>query len=116
MKKSNVKKMIQASAMAAADAWFCSHGPAGHKLPRGYAERERIKGDDPLSFIVSVFDRSLEANDYRFRTHPRFDDYASGVLASPLVPSFVKEDPQLLAKYPPAELPGLGAGLMWKSV
>lgn len=102
--------------MRVASTWFRSHGPIGYELPWGYAERERMKGQGPLGFIVSAFARSLEVNGYNIWAHPAFEEYAKGVLACPLAPSFVKEDPQLLAKYPPANLPGLGSGLMWKPV
>lgn len=116
MKKSEIKRMIGPSYMRVASAWFRSHGPAGYELPWGYAERERIKGRDHLGFIVSAFARSLEVNGYCYQAHPTFDEYAKGVLASPLAPKFVKEDSQILTKYPPTAMPGLGPGLVWKSV
>jgi hypothetical protein len=53
--------------------------------------------------------------DYDTAGHPRFEEYARGVMASPLAPDFVRNDPELLKRYPPTPLAGLGAGLIWRS-
>jgi hypothetical protein len=96
-------------------AWFEAQRPSdAAELPLSYEEREAIKMAG-VNYIVAVFGRSLEAGDYNTEEHPRFDWYARGVMASPLAPEHVRNDPDLLRRYPPAPLPGLGGGLIWRS-
>jgi hypothetical protein len=82
-------------------------------LPLSYEEREALKRGG-LPHVVAWFARSLEVLDYAWWKHPSFDDYACGVLASQYAPRFITTDRQLLRRFPPRPLPGLGPGLIWK--
>ena len=73
-----------------------------------------MKLDGPLAWLVAQFDASLSCNDYDFRKHPVFEDYARGVMASPLAPAFIKKNPELLIRFPPKPLEGLGRGMVWQ--
>jgi hypothetical protein len=52
--------------------------------------------------------------DFETEGHPRFEEYARGVMASPETPDHVRNDPNLLGRFPPTPLPGLGGGLIWR--
>ena len=67
-----------------------------------------------MPYIVSVFARSLACRDYEMEGHPNFDVYARGVMASNMTPEFIRKDAQLLRRYPPVPLNGMGPGLMWR--
>ena len=96
--------------------WFAKQKPDdAPALPLSYAARERLKGAAaPLHYIVSLFGRSLDARGFRTEGHPNFDEYARGVMASKLTPAFIREDAELLRRYPPEPLDELGGGLMWR--
>jgi len=93
--------------------WFAWDNPGISPLPLSYAEREKLKGKSAVDYIVSVYARSLATQKYRTAIHPRFRDYARGVMASPFTPDFIKHDPAILKDYPPRPLGGLGPGLYW---
>jgi hypothetical protein len=99
----------------AAREWFDSVRPAdAPPLPLSYSERESLKVGG-LSSVVAWFARSLENLNYDFNKHPSFDDYARGVLASPIAPDLIKTDQGLISRYPPNKLYGLEPGLYWES-
>jgi hypothetical protein len=95
--------------------WHAKYGPPDRDLqplPLGYNEREDLKrGRAP--HILAWYARSLAGFDYNVVDHPSFKDYAAGVMASEIAPSFITEDPELQHRFPPRPLPGLGSGLMW---
>jgi hypothetical protein len=94
--------------------WFANQKPANApELPLTYDDREELKGGDPLRYIVSLFARSL-APDYEVARHPDFNTYARGVMASPNTPNWIRQDPNMLRRYPPLPLEGLGGGLIWR--
>jgi hypothetical protein len=97
-----------------ARARFAWNNPGMPPLPLSYAEREELKGNGGVDYIVSVFARSLEAQKYDGTAHPCFPIYARGVMASPFSPDFIKQDQELLKCYPPRSLDGLGPGLYWR--
>ena len=95
---------------------FALHGPRdAPALPLGYNERESIKGKSPLATIVSRYARSWQGCRYDLDLHPSFDDYACGVMASEYNgwPG-LGCDPEMLRRFPPRKLAGLGPGLMWE--
>jgi len=96
-----------------ARARFGSDNPGMPRLPLSYEEREDLKRGG-LEHIVAWFARSLEALDYDCGRHPSFDEYACGVMASPLAPDFITHDPELSRRFPPRPLDGLGPGLCWR--
>lgn len=63
------------------------------ELPLSYQERERL-----IPYIVSVYGRSLAVRDFRTKGHPKFDDYARGVMASEMTPWFIRGDAHLLRR------------------
>ena len=94
--------------------WFADTGPPdAPPLPVSYGERESLKKGG-LPHIVAWYARSLDALDYDFDGHPPFEDYARGVMASPLAPDFITQDADLLRRFPPRRLDGLGPGLVWR--
>src|SRR5207244_1486647 len=76
-----------------------------------------LKDRAPLSYIVSCFAYSLRSH-VLFRgdenSHPSFEDFAAGVLASESSPDFVREDEALRKRYPPRRLRDLNAGNCWE--
>jgi hypothetical protein len=83
-------------------------------LPLSPAEREDLKRSGGLSTIVGLYARSLEARKYDTEEHPSFEDFACGVMASSFNGRlWMKEDEELMLRYPPRPLAGLGPGLMW---
>ncbi len=99
--------------------WFAVYGPQdAQPLPLSDAEIEDRKyapgsTQPSLSYIVSCFGYSLRANDWDFNSHPSFDDFARGVMASERSPDFVKNDEALRKRYPPCPLSHLNAGNCW---
>jgi hypothetical protein len=93
--------------------WFAEHAPFdAPPLPLSYQARERMKGGG-LPHILAWFARSLEARDYNWDGHPLFQEYARGVMASPITLDFIKEDKGLRKRFPPCPLPGLDRHLYW---
>jgi hypothetical protein len=107
------QKRVACRALVARE-WFAWDNPGMLPLPLSYEERERIKIRGGVDYIVSVYARSLAVRDYDRSGHPSFERFACGVMASPYTPDFIKEDQELLKRYPPLTLRGLGPGLMWR--
>jgi hypothetical protein len=107
----SLKKKARAALLAR--KWFADNGPPDiQPLPLCYAEREALKGGG-APHILAWYARSLESRKYDVLEHPLFDDYARGVTASEYAPDFIKKE-QLLKRFPPRVLPGLGPGLYWQ--
>lgn len=105
---------LRAQRALEARVWFAEHKPIDlPELPIRKEDRERLKVDG-VRYILSVFARSLACRDYRTDGHPKFDEYARGVMASHMTPKWIREDAQLLRRYPPVPLNGMGPGLMWR--
>ncbi len=110
---------LRAERALLARAWFATMAPPdAPPLPLSYDEREDLKRSwhrvGRLGYIISLFARSLAAREFVVDGHPCFDDYVRGVLASPLMPAFLTDDPDLRRRYPPRPLAGLGSGLVWE--
>jgi hypothetical protein len=100
----------------AAREWFAVHGPADvQPLPLGYSERERCQGRSGAHHILKWFARSLAGLGYDVELHPKYDEFASGVMNSEFSPDFIKNDPELKKRFPPCPLKGLGPGLVWRA-
>lgn len=94
--------------------WFALNGPSdAPPLPLGYDEREDLKVGG-LKHLVAWHASSLACLDYAVGAHPSFDEYARGVMASDETPDFIKKDEELLKRFPPQALRGLGPGLVWE--
>lgn len=98
----------------AARQWFAEHGSADlQPLPLGYDEREALK-DTTATHILALYARSLAEQNYDVLKHPSFHDYACGTMASEFQGlDSMKKNPELLARFPPRPLAGLGPGLYW---
>jgi hypothetical protein len=98
----------------AAREWFAEHGPADlQPLPLGYDEREALK-DKSAAHILALYARSLAELKYDVLKHPSFHDYACGTMASEFQGlDSMKKNPELLKRFPPRHLDGLGPGLSW---
>lgn len=66
------------------------------------------------NFILSCFGNSLRLNDHDLKSHPSFEAFARGIMASEHTPDFVENDEALGKLYPPCPLPGLGPALVWE--
>jgi hypothetical protein len=97
--------------------WFALGGPSdAPPLPLSYNEREDLKcGGSGLARMVAYYARSLEGQDYDLEVHPSFHDYACAVMASDETLEFIRDDPDLLRRFPPRLLPGLVSGLHWET-
>lgn len=95
--------------------WFYHHGPRdAPQLPLSDIELADLKFTDPLSHIVSCFGYSLRSHDWNFNSHPSFEDFARGVLASDHAPDFLRADKAICERYPPRRLRYMGRGLCWE--
>jgi hypothetical protein len=93
---------------------FADEGPADAPLlPTTRGECESLKKGG-LSHLVAWFAESLRRTEYDMDTHPSFDDYACGVMASPHAPDFIKQDQELRRRFPPKPLDHLRSGLVWR--
>jgi hypothetical protein len=81
-------------------------------LPTSYEEREHMKVGG-ITHILAWYARSWQGLKYDLHAHPDFNTYVCGVMASEHAPPLIREDQDLLRRFPPRELPGLGAGLCW---
>jgi hypothetical protein len=96
--------------------WFANCGPQDHDLqpfPIGSDEREALKGGG-APHILAWYARSLASLEYDILEHPSFEDYACGTMASDGTPSFIRDDVELLRRFPPRHLPGLERSGNWK--
>jgi hypothetical protein len=111
---SRQKRMACAALLAR--EWFAIYGPHdAPPLPLSDAELEDLKYTDPFSHIVSCFAYSLRAHNWDFNSHPSFENFARGCMASEHAPDLVKKDEALRKRYPPRTQHGLGPGLCWQS-
>jgi hypothetical protein len=87
--------------------WFVRSGPAdAPPLPLSYDEREALKHGG-IDHIVALFARSLAGLGYNWEKHLSFYEYACGAMALRCLPWFVRNDPQLIKRFPPKPLEGL---------
>jgi hypothetical protein len=84
-------------------------------LPLSDSDREDLKGTGrAIDYVTSLFARSWAACNYGDE-HPPFDRYVSGALASNLLPARVANDPDLVVRFGPAPLIGMGGGCIWRA-
>ncbi len=107
------RKLAQRALLAR--EWFYLYGPPdAPPLPLSGIEQEALRYHDPFGHLAAEYARSLEANDWDFRNHPGFDDFARGALASEHSPDFTRKNSALCKRYPPRRLRGLGPGQIWR--
>jgi hypothetical protein len=88
--------------------------PIGKLFEKNTVGRRGNVAPPNVHYWVALFARSLATLDYDFKSHPSFDEYARGVMASPNAPEFIKKDPDLRRRFSPGPLRGLGSGLIWR--
>jgi hypothetical protein len=111
--KDRVKLQKQAACRAlVARAWAAWRNPEMPPLPLTDLECASLKMQGGINYLWSEFATSLLLLNYDSR-HPSFELYARGVMASPLAPDFIRNDPQLQKRFPPRPLPVIGPGLVW---
>ena len=104
--------------------WFVYTGPAdAQPLPISSSERSDIHLRDDYArflfhYILELYSRSLEAQQFDFIQHPSFAAFASGVLWDAEhdgghLPNCPDELPQLRKRFPPRRLPGLLPSFDW---
>ena len=98
----------------AARKWFADNGPPDlQPLPLGYNEREALKHGG-IDHVLAWYARSLDCRHYDVATHPSFDEYACGVMASEFCPYFIKDDETLQKRFPPRRLQWLNNAMVWE--
>jgi len=99
-----------------ARAWFSRHGPAwAQPLPLNDLERIRFFLSDCLPLhLVGFYSYSLQGRDHDFRDHPLLYEHSRGVMACPYTQDYLRGDLDLLAEFPPKELPGLDERWRWR--
>jgi hypothetical protein len=112
--KDRLKPQKEAACRAlVARAWAEWHNPEMPPLPLSDMECASLKPKGGIEYLWSEFATSLWLRKYDTFEHPPFELYARGVMASPLAPDFIRNDPQLQKRFPPRPLPGIGPGLVW---
>jgi hypothetical protein len=108
-----LKNLVRAALRAR--AWFDKHGPAWAKpLPLSNDERESLfRSKCPYMYIAARYSWSLQGRDFDYLDHPQLFDYARGLMASEYTASYLRDDPQLQAEFPPKLLPGLTSSYRW---
>src|SRR5262249_20675002 len=99
-----------------ARAWFSRHGPAwAQPLPLSDLERIRCFVSDILPLhLLGFYSYSLQGRDFDFRDHPLLYEHSRGVMHSPHTGTYLRGDLDLLAEFPPKELPGLDERCRWR--
>lgn len=83
-------------------------------MPLDERESGAWRWESARHYLVEAFTRSLRCRDFRLEGHPNFETFARGVMASQGLPVEFRNDPDLLRRYPPKQLKGLGPGLVFK--
>ncbi len=107
------EQMDAASAALWARRVFERERPAfAPELPVNYEERENLKGTGrAIDYLTALYACSLEKSGYS--KHPSLPEYIAGALASDMLPDWVAADQELVRRYPPTPLAGLGGGCIW---
>jgi hypothetical protein len=93
--------------------WHASGSPTAPPLVVNEWAIEEARHGGGLSHLLGYFARSLKSNNWFIAGHPPFEIYARGVLASPECPSILKEDRELVERFPPQPIHGLEPGLLY---
>jgi hypothetical protein len=95
-----------------ARALFAQAAPGWAPLPVGDEITPLLHATGGMC-LLGHYACSLMMLNYDYLGHPSFYDYGCGVLAHPRAPNHVRDDPELQAKFPARELPGLCGRLVW---
>jgi hypothetical protein len=99
-----------------ASEWFAVNGPPdAPPLPLNLADRDRYRDARGLKGVVGFYARSLARQDYDFRKHPSFEDFARGLMALAVEKGLwnLEKDETLIRRFPPLPLPGMTPSAYW---
>jgi len=69
----------------------------------------------PLDYATACYATSLERCGYAVYVHPMPQEYVRGLMACSTVPAEVRNDPEMLRRFPPKKLEGLDeTTLCWR--
>jgi len=97
-----------------ARAWHAHNSPTAPPLPISAYEIADAKRGGGVMHLLAYFAQSIGSDARYLSGHPPFETYARGVLASPLCPTFFKQNKDLIERFPPRPIYGLEAGLVWR--
>jgi hypothetical protein len=97
-----------------AQSRFATENPDMPDLPLNVRGVDFNKWESGLHYLIEAYTCSLRCRDFRLEGHPDFDTFARGAMAQPWTPEQFRQDPELLRRFPPMPLPGLGKGLGFK--
>lgn len=96
--------------------WFSVNGPSDAPLlPLSHDEVEDYRKARGLAGIVGFFARSLARQNYDWRKHPSFDDFACGLTEMAVESGLrgLEQDAELIRRFPPRSLTGMTPGAYW---
>jgi hypothetical protein len=94
--------------------WCAKNDPPGlPPRPLDGVGIQDMKRGQGLLHLFAYYAQSIAARGWVVGGHPHFDEYARGMLTSPFAPHFFKENEELLKRFPPRPLAGLGPGCTW---
>jgi hypothetical protein len=97
-----------------AQRFFHYFGPReAPRLPLSNVQYWELIHGTGIQQITCWYARSLALSGYRFRHHPDFEAFASGVMASNFTPRHILTDIDLKFRFLPYHLEGLGPELIW---
>ena len=99
-----------------AAAKFRRDAPRWPELPLHENDIEEMVNDDCIRCsVVGHFGSSLRYESWNPQ-HPGFSSFVGGLLSDRQAPAHIRNNPELLANFPPARLKGMTAGsLIWRS-
>lgn len=95
-----------------ARAVFAIRGPADAP-PLPVDNWDKVKYKDAMNHLVAQFCVSLKAHLWDLGSHPGFELYARGVMASPYAADIVRKDDAMRRRYPPQVLNYIRPGMIW---
>jgi hypothetical protein len=107
-----------AVAMLRAKEWFAVEGGPSDAPPLPLADEiENYRQAGGLKRVIGFYARSLEIQDFDYRKHPSFHDFARGLMALAMEGGVwdLEKDTSLIHRFPPLPLPGMiAAGSYWE--
>jgi hypothetical protein len=108
------QKTIAVAALRARE-WFAAEGgPLGAPpLPLSNDEIEDYQHAQGLKRVIGFYADSLDDQDFDYRKHPSFEDFARGLMAINTGLWRIEKDPQLRMRFPPRPLAGMTPSAYW---
>ena len=95
--------------------WFAANGPRGAPpFPISEIDVEDYRSARGLKGVIGFYARSLYGQDYDYRTHPSFEDYACGLMTINTGLWGIEKDPALRRRFPPRPLEGMTPSAHWE--